>query len=216
MANLITLSDYKSLLGVNPTNTAKDAQIEALIPSVSKAIQSYTDRRFDAQGGSVDRVFQYDGSGLLDIDDCISVVSVSTDAGYAGGPLYDLDPQEYTALPYRESADDDPHYYIQFNWFPGRYSGEMGFRRNLDTMDIVGGPVLVTVRATWGWPEVPADVKLAAAWTIHDSLNTPGNNDLRNESIEGFSRGWGLADSTANLALPARARDLLNNYIRVF
>lgn len=213
---LITRSEYKALVGMNPTNTTKDTQIDALIPAASRAIQSYTDRKFESLGGSTARTFQYDGSGLMDIDDCTAVVDVYTDGGFSGGPVIDLDPQEYTALPYRETADDDPHYYLAFNWFPQGYSGEMGFRRNLDTLDISQGSILVTVTATWGWASVPDDVKLACAWTIQDSLNTPSNNDLRSEAIEGFSRGWGLSSANSNLALPARARDLLNNYVRVF
>lgn len=217
MANLITLAEYKSLVGVATSNTRDDALVEALIPAASLAIEKYTDRRFGVGYGATPRSFQYDGSGILDIDDCTGVTAVTSDGGVPGGPTYSLTASEYTAMPYRETSDDDPHYYLILHTLPRPYSPQMGFRNNLDTLDILDGqPVIITVTATWGWPAVPDDVKLATAWTIQDAARKPDSSAIRSEAIEGFSRSFQDPAKTGSLALPSRARDLLNNYIRVF
>ncbi len=119
-------------------------------------------------------------------------------------------------MPYREDESDDPSYYVVLHSRQGSYSPEMGFARNLDTLPYEQRPVLLTINATWGWPEVPADVKLATAWTVQDSVSKPSSADLRSESIAGYSRSWTAAAAGMMLAVPNRARDLLSNYERVF
>ncbi len=214
MADLLTLAEYKALLGINPTLTTYDTQITALLPAASRAVRAYTDRRFDIAAGPTARMFQYDGSGYIEMDDFTSIVSIQTDGGYTGGPVYTLDAIEYTAMPYRETTDDDPHYYIILHSFPGSYSPEMGFKNNLDTLDIFQRPIILTVTATWGWTAIPTDVKLAAAWTIQNFISKPPAGDLQAESIESYSRRWATAGSM--LAVPNQARDLLVNYARPF
>ena len=216
MANLITRAEYKTLVGMSATDTRKDAQIDALLAAASRSVRSHTDRKFDLAAGATSRTFLFDESGLLDIDDCTAVTLVTTDGGYTGSPAVALHESEWTAMPYRETSDDDPHYYLALHSMPGSYSPAMGFTRNLDTLDVVQNQVLVTVTATWGWSAIPDDVKLATAWTIQEALSKPSNDDLKSEAIEGYSRAWGATASSSSLALPARARDILANYIRVF
>lgn len=213
MADLLSIAEYKALVGVDASNNTDDPQITALIPAASRTIESFTDRKFAvASGAPTERSFQYDGGGIVDIDDCTSVVSVTTDAGVLG-EVYPLTIDQWTAQPGDEAAT---YYYLMVHSGPfNSFSPEMGFERNLDKYEPeYARPVRVSVTATWGWPAIPPDVKLAAAWTIQDALAKPGGDNISAEAIEGFSRSW--AGAQMSLALPNRARDLLVNYQRVF
>lgn len=208
---LITLEEYKTLVGMDPTDNRSDARILALLPAASRSVRSFTDRKFELADSPSPRTFQYDGSGFLDIDDCTNVTLVQTDAGYAG-QTYDLDASEWTAMPDRETPDDDPHYYIILHSTRSGASPEMGFKRNLDTLEVTPKQPLITVTATWGWSFIPEDVKLATAWIVEDTIRSP-ESGLASEAIEGFSRSWARGRM---LAVPNRARDLLANYARAF
>lgn len=214
--DLITLNEYKTLLGVSLTNTRDDDKINAMIPAASRAVEKFVDRNFSPASAPEPRTFQYDGGEVVDVDDFVDITSITTDGGWTNGPTYTLDTDEYTAMPHRDQATDDPNYYIVLHSRAGSYSPEMGFARNLDTLPYEQRPVLLTVTATWGWPSVPSDVKLAVAWTIQDSIAKPASSDLQSESISGYSRSWQAAAVGQMLAVPNRARDLLSNYERVF
>lgn len=214
MANLITLSEYKTFVGKEPSDNRDDPQITALLPAATRAVISFTGRSFDqvAEGIATTRTFEYDGSGFLDIDDATNISAVSTDAGVAGSD-YPLDSDEWTAQPHAGEV----YYYLIIHggrWLGG--SPEMGFERNLDTLPQTFKSPLVKVTAVWGWPAVPADVKLATAWTIQDAVAKPSGSQTA-EAIEGFSRSWGgNLGGAQQLAVPNRARDLLANYARVY
>lgn len=220
LPDLLTLNEYKSMLGVPSGVFADEGQVTALLGAASRAVRAYTDRRFEiATGPATDRVYAYDGSGFLEIDDCTSITSLSTDAGV---PLqsYPLDVGEWTPKPERVTADDDPYYYILIHggrWLPA--SPEMGFERNLDTLGFMAKEPTITVTATWGWPTIPDDVKLAVAWSIKAAVSKPDSDDLQSEAIAGYARSWArqnVTDTPQSLALPRRARDLLDNYARPF
>lgn len=213
MADLLTLSEYKALVGIQATDTRKDAQINALIPAVSRAIRSYVDRQIDIAGTPGPRTFQYDYSGFLDVDDFTNLTAVSASLG-TPPETYTLDPNEYTAMPHREEATDNPHYYIVIHALRLPGSPEMGFERNLDKLEVLPLLPTITVTATWGWASIPQDIKLAAAWTIQESIEAPQGPQA--EAIEGWSRSFGQAGASRILAIPNRARDLLANYQRAY
>lgn len=216
MADLIDLATYKALMAVDPTDTRDDVQVAALLPGVSRAIRTYTGRQFDVTNSvATARSFQYDGSGFLDIDDCTMVTLVSTDAGVPG-QSWDLTTYEWTAMP---QGGTEVFYYLLIHGGPMGGSPEMGFERNLDTMVLRPKSPLITVTATWGWPAIPEDVKLATAITVSSMAggNTAHDEELTGESIEGFSRSWGNKQGGPQaLMIPNRARDLLANYAKVF
>ena len=221
MADLITLTEYKELLGLDPQVDPNDAQVTALLPAATRSIKKFTDRNFEVAGTPAARTFQYEEDGFLDIDDCTAVTAVETDLGYVGGPTYTLDPNEFTPMPYREQPDDDPHYYIIV--FSRRLpsSPEMGFERNLDRIGFLPTPPTITVTATWGWQIIPADVKLATAITVQELLasaksTSPGGGPLTSEAIAGYARSWSPPNPNQLLAIPNRARDLLLPYQRVY
>lgn len=213
---LLTLPEYKSLMGVQSGNTRDDAQISALLESASRAVQVYTGRTFEVSTRrTTARSFLYDGSGFLDIDDCTMVTGVTVSV--PGTTNINLAAEEWTAMP-----GDGPifHYLLLHGGVsPYAFSPEMGFERNLDQYPAmrVKNPTL-NVTATWGWPEVPSDVKLATALTIQGFLGTKNVPEgLTAEAIEGWSRSFGTRQGmTVSLAIPSKARDLLAAYQRVF
>lgn len=214
MADLLTVAEYKAFDGIPVTDTRKDAKIAALLPAVTLAIQAYTDRDFTVSSGLAGaRQYMYDNCGILDIDDCTTVTSVSTDAGIPG-TSYDLDPLAWVAMPATSPINN--YLLILGGPFGNRWNGEMGFTRNLDNYEWAGRDPIMTVTATWGWPAVPQDVKLAAYWTTNEIMNRPSGEALQSEAIEGYSRSWGRGQTVeASLAIPGRARDLLSSYQRL-
>lgn len=218
MADLITLSEYKAYAGYDPTNTQYDSQIAALIPAASQAIRSYTGRDFGTALVTEMRPFGYDGSGFLDIDDCVTVTAVSlTIPGYADVPLQDI---EWIAMPPRR--DDAPvYYYILMPTYGGvGISPEMGFTRNLDIMAREGRwrglPTMVNVTAQWGWPIVPEDIKLATYWTVDEWISRSAGEGLASEAIEGYARSWSRGEQGQEVyAVPSRARDILALYAKI-
>jgi len=220
MADLITLTEYKELLGLDPQVDPSDAQVTALLPAATRSIKKFTDRNFEVAGTPAARTFQYEGDGFLDTDDFTEVTAVSSDLGYLG-QTYTLDPAEFTAMPYRESADDDPHYYIVVSSYRLPASPEMGFERNLDRIGFLPTLPTITVTATWGWEIIPSDVKLAAAITVQELLasskkTSPSGGPLTSEAIAGYARSWSPPNPNSLLAIPNRARDLLLPYQRVY
>lgn len=217
--DLLTLAEYKSLLGIQATDERNDGQISALIPAVSRTVRNFTGRNFEvASGPATPREYQYDESDMLDIDDCVAVVSVSTDAGVPT-QSYDLHSEEWTAMP---QDDSDVFYYVLIHGGP-YYGGspEMGFKRNLDTLPYSPKRPLITVTAQWGWPAIPQDVKLSAALTAQSFLSGGasgrGSEDLTSEAIEGFARSWGgRSGESVAMAVPNKARDILAGYQRIF
>src|SRR5688572_18214295 len=130
MPDLITLAEYKAFQGIQTGDTRNDAQISALLPAASRAVRTYTSRQFEVNTGiATTRTFQHDGSEMLDIDDCTSVTSLSTDGGVPGNS-YALASDQWMAMP---QDDSDVFYYILIYGGPFMgMSGEMGFTRNLD------------------------------------------------------------------------------------
>lgn len=214
MADLLTRDELKSILGVDTTDTRKDAQYDSIIPLASQAIRTFTGRDFGSATVTETRNFEYDSSGFLDIDDATDVTQVEFIVPHSTNIV--LDDDQWYAAPARR--DDSPVFYYIVLTSPAGVNPFMGFERNLDIAYIEGRLPGVTrtavVTGTWGWPDVPGDVKLATAWTINSWTEAPeGDDNLTAEAIEGFSRSWGnRVGATTALAIPNRARDILAAY----
>lgn len=220
MPDLLTLDEYKTAAGINVTDTRNDAKLTQWIPWVSQAIRAFTERDFGAISVTETRLFEYDGSGYLDIDDAADIQAVAFT--YPGGQEITLGVDDWSPMPTRR--DDAPIYqYILMPGYVGETAGspEMGFGRNLDVYFRERRnwaiPSKVSVTATWGWPDIPGDVKMAAVWTLQEWSSRPSGEALTAEAIEGWSRSWGARGgaAAASLAIPSRARDILVNYARV-
>jgi hypothetical protein len=217
LPDLITSDEYLAATGTAPgdvDSTMLD-QIAWAITATSQAIRDYTDRDFvltdDATQGP--RTFVYEGGFELEIDDAIEVTSVAIapttfDMGRT------LDATEWFGVKSKDGTIDRLQLFTLF----GResYSPEMGFRQNLDTLPVILYPVSITVTATWGWNEIPPNVKQAAVWGVADFMSDP--QPYNSESIANYSHTLsnvrsGTAGITVN-ALPDRALALLEGYLR--
>lgn len=215
MADLIDLAYLKTALGVPAGPHAHDARWTQAIAQASQAIRTYTERSFDVVAVTANRVYDYDGSGYLDIDDATSVTGVTL-VGVAGASDYPIPADSWRAMPPRR-GDSVVFYYLSLPLYTGPYmqSPEMGFTRNLDVLAREGRlndfEPSFRVNATWGWPEVPDDVKRATVWTAAMMGDNP--KGYTSESIEGYSRTISLPGTDS--ALPQRAVDLLTPYIKI-
>jgi hypothetical protein len=224
MADLLTLTEYKNYAGISLSDTSSDTQLTKMLAAVSAAIRNFTDRSFDTATSTGERIFQYDGSGILEIDDATAVTAVSLE--FTLGPNLALDSTyQFRPMPYGGPVYT---YLVIPNVLPWGISPEMGYMQNLDQLAADGRLIaqypLAHVTGTWGWPTIPEDVKLAALWTLEDwgaggaGPTTPG---VVSEAIEGFSRSFGspsggTAPDRYLLAVPNRARDILAQYQRIF
>lgn len=219
MADLLTLAEYRTATGVDLTDTRYDARVTQWLPWASQAIRNFTERDFGAPTVIEERTFEYDGSGYLDIDDAFSISQVSF--AYPNSPDIILTVDDWSPKP--ERRDDAPVYqYILMPGYVGQSwgSSEMGFTRNLDVYfrerGAWGLTTKVKVTATWGWPDIPGDIKMAMVWTIQEWLARPSGESVTAEAIEGWSRSWGGRGVAASAyAIPQRARDILVNYAKI-
>lgn len=222
MPNLLTVNEYKSIIGIKSTDTAKDAEYSAAIPFASAAVLSFAERDFGAPNVTENRTFTYDGSGYVDIDDTVTVNTVTLSIPNVQDIV--LDTFEWRAGPQRR--DDSPVYY----WIE-MYSGyalypmspEMGFTRNIDRLAAegrwIGAPPVVVVNAVWGWPTIPEPVKVATAWTMRDWMSRPSGDAVTAESIVDYSRTYGArtpqGGAPASPSIPSAAKDLLAQYAKI-
>lgn len=218
MADLITLTDLKTALGI-PDPSAEhpdDAKWAAAISASSAIVRTYTDRTFEIAPPGIpvptERVFEYDGSGYLDINEAQAVTAVSASYGSVSLPqIRNLTVDEWFARPFNYPVK----WWLQLPDNPLAWgSPAMGFTRNADTYSGIGYygyPTLITVTAIWGWPEIPEDVKRAVVWTSLHLAENPKN--LIAESIEGYSRSYSAGGGTVVDDIPDRARAVLSQYI---
>jgi hypothetical protein len=207
---LIQLSELRTAMGVAPgdVDPTRDERWSQAIAGASTAIIKYTDRDFAAAAVTEQRIFEYDGSGFLDIDDCVDI----TDVTYSiGGYDTIIVADQWRAEPMRGEVFT---YLVLPAWGP-TFSPEMGFTKNVDVLyregRFVGLGPTVKVTATWGWTTVPDDIKRATIWTAVAMADNP--EPYISESIADYSHtseARGLTDD----AIPGRAKDLLAPYVR--
>lgn len=220
MADLITLAEYKAASGIAGTNVLDDDKFTWLIKVASRLVNSYSGRDFASPQVTEERPFEYDGSGMLDIDDASVITAVKLVVPNGVDLPLDGSYQWFAQPPRR---DDAPvYFYITLPGFIGSsgYSPQMGFTRNLDVwVNDYGRPAVPTilkVTGTWGWPVTPDDVKQAVVWTIQEWDSRDEGEGLTAEAIASYSRSWGLrGQASPSLALPDRARDILANYEKI-
>jgi hypothetical protein len=213
MADLITLTEFKTALGLPIQTDPSDGKLSWHIASASALVRNYTGLEFlvtDEYAFAEDRSYEYDGCGFLDIDECQEVTAVAVQSGYIGDTTTttSLTVNEWSAYPLngpvRQWLRLAPNAY-------GVGSPEMGFTYNLDTLayKLPSRPNIVIVTASWGWPAIPDDVKQATIITAE--AMSEGNRPYTQESIENYSRTRGASDLEE--PLPLRAQAILQNYI---
>lgn len=220
MADLLTLAELKTARG--ETGSENDSRYTWLLSVASQMIRTFTGRDFGSSQLTEARLFEYDGSGYLDIDDASVINTVAF--VIPNGTNIVLD-SSYQWFPRPARRDDSPvYYYLMLPGAPGgaAFSPEMGFNRNLDVYvrehSFPTMPQMVEVNAVWGWPVVPVDVKQAAIWTLEDWLSRDDGEGLTSEAISGYARSWDTSNNNGSvggaLAIPGRARDALAAYAK--
>lgn len=212
MADILSLSELKTALNIDSTDTRKDALYTQMLPWVTDVIRSFTGRDFGVAAATETRNFEYDGSGFLDIDDASAITAVSLVVPGLGD--YVLTTDQWYAAP--SPRDDAPVFYYIVLQSSSAHPRVDDFLRNIGETPPASRTVKVT--GTWGWPTVPGDVKLAAIWTVQDWSSKPSGEGLSAEAIEGYSRSWGSRSGggTQALAIPNRARDILVRYMKQY
>ena len=190
-----------STLSATEQQRYTDAAAEA-----SAAVRAFVDRDFEVNNAAdpaTTRTFEYDGSGMLEINDAVEVTGISVAVPFA----QTFTPEQWEARPFNGPVYD----YISLPSGIGLVSREMGFTRNLDRYEgpLRAEPTRVQVTARWGWPSVPANVQRAAVWTAINFIENP--RPYISESIEGYSRTIGPAPTEA---IPERAQALLMPFLR--
>lgn len=210
MADLITYEELTNSLRLAPGDIIpqKEADLRRSISAASAAVSRFADRDFGAPVVTEQRTFEYDGSGLLEVDDCAAITAVVFSSYGIDSPI---DSTEWIAQPYGASVQS----YILLPAYVGATSPAMGFTRNLDRIVAERGWQgigFVKVTAAWGWPDVPEDVKQAVIWTAAESADDPGSK--RSEAIANYSYSRDTPGLPEQTAIPQKAQDLLAPYVR--
>jgi len=204
-SEIITLDQLKESLGIPRSNTQKDLKLAQAIRSATSAIRTYLDRDFGTDLVTEERTFTYDGSGVLELDDCVlgSITQVTVADRV-------LSYREYQAQPMRRSP---VHYWMVLAPSYG-ISPAMGFTWNLDTYYLYANPITYTltvkITATWGWKDIPDDIQQAAIYTAAAMAESP--KPYVSQQFESYSVQMPLPFDDA---VPARAKALLDPYQRI-
>lgn len=213
--NLITLNQLKAAMGIDVAedNATRDLRMEQAISSASSACRKYAERAFGTAEATATHTYEYDDSGYIDIEDCMSVSAVVFVVQTFEQPIE-------SAYWRAEPINKPPFTYIEIpRWYNRIINPAMGFARNLDVLVRERGwpyqTPLVKVTGSWGWPDVPGDVQQAVIYTAAIMAEEP--SDYASESIAGYSyvsERTTTTTSVAKSAIPSRAKDLLAPYVR--
>jgi len=172
MADLITLSDYKDMEGIN--GPKEDLRISRLIPSVSELVKTYCGNSFvDFYSNNKIEDFDIHWSTYavqLTESPIVNIVSVQERGGYD---------QAYSTL-----TTTDHEYYLDARTDSIVRTNKSGSRLNWSKGV---GAVKITYKA--GYSEVPSDLKLAISDLItyylkdeHKERRTLGGASIQNQS----------------------------------
>lgn len=209
MADILSLSAYKSLRGIDAGDMTRDAGLEIAIDAAEDTILRETGRDFTAAETTSTKTYQYNGSGVLAIDDVVTITELTADGSAVGDDAWTLG-----------GPNGPPWCLILFNG-PVHGSPQMGFSRNLDTLYNCWWrrESTIAITGTWGWPgAAPASVVMAATYLVDEfAPKHPGDaSGLAAESIESYSVVYqsAEADQTGAEVLPPRVAQLLSPFIR--
>jgi hypothetical protein len=220
MPSLVTLAEYK--LAIGETDASRDTFHQQSLNHASSAILNESDRAFGAANVTESRTYFYDGKGILNIDECSDINSVTLQQAAAALPSTHFRPRKegppsVTVFSYLELP--------RLDHLSRRSMGVMGFTSNLDRLWLTGGSfpqIEVTVNADWGWTTIPDDIQRAVIWTAADfeSVAPASGGSLAGKSVAEVSESYFQAQAAAaglntTDMLPERARAIVENYRRV-
>ncbi|MFI7072051.1 hypothetical protein [Micromonospora sediminicola] len=151
-----TPEELRSRVGqFNPDDDTRDSEIVEACATASRWIDQWCGRSFWRADGT--RVFPARSGWRVDLDDVVSVTSVAVDADADGVYETVWTPGDYELGPPNPSYPPRPYTLL-------RAVGSSTFPYDC------GGAARVRVTGVFGWPEVPAEVRQAAAVMATDLL----------------------------------------------
>lgn len=205
MTPILALADYKTLRGI--TGTARDAELQIGLDGAEDAVMRYTGRDFTAAETTQTKTYPYNGSGILTVEDAVTVTSLTIDGVAVAPELYFL------------GGPGPPYSLIELDAFPFG-SPVMGFRRNLDTlMPRLPRTGRAAVTGTFGWPgQAPGSVRMAVAYLVDEFAPEEAGDasGVQAKSIESYSVVYqpAEADQEGSDRLPPRVEQLLAPFVR--
>jgi hypothetical protein len=163
-------TELKSWLGIS--DATDDMILGSVLDDASREIDRVTGRHFYETDAGTVRYFTAVNDDELSIADCVTLTEVKTDNGSDRTYATTWAVTDYDLLPENAAAQDEP-YTLLAEAPGGSYDFPVGVRKG------------VKLTGTWGWPEIPDEIKraclLRAAWLFKrkDSpLGVAGNSDL--------------------------------------
>jgi len=186
---LVTLDQAKAVLGIDPSDTSHDATLQAQIASVSSAVQNYCDRIFPVQTYRD----QYRGV-CLDYQKPIRCRQYPVQVDDSANPMLAVTLEGNTVTPdgYDLDLETGALYMIDGSWYG-----------------------VVVLDYTAGYDPIPDDLQSATLEWLAARWWTIGRDPtIRSETVPDLlSQTFGMADLTAETAVPPGVRDLLWPYI---
>lgn len=207
MAAILSLTEYKTLRGI--TDTDRDNSLTMALAGAEDAVLRYTGRDFTTAETVQTKTYTYNGSGILAVDDVVTVSALTVNDATVTDDYYFLGP----------AADGPPYSLIEIDAC-GFGSPLMGFTRNLDTlMPWRRRRGRAAVTGTFGWPgAAPGSVKMAVAYLVDEFApeHAGDSTGLQAEGIDSYNVVYQAAeaDQTGEDRLPPRVEQLLSNFIR--
>lgn len=172
------------------------AFLPTLIGLATNFINRYCGTKFEADDTATNRFYDATSVYEVPIDDCVDIDEIALLATFNDDDEGDeVDDDDYIAYPLNAS-----------------YKNSIRFGHR------ISGHKRVRVKAKWGQTaSVPADIIFACSAMCSDYYQNPQN--LKQESIEGYSRTWfsgSEAISEAIGSLPSRVLLVLDNRKHVF
>lgn len=189
-----TLAGLRARLGITGvSDTADDAVLEAVIESVSRAIDDYTGRRFYA--ATQTRYFTPESGRRLMVDDLLSVTTLKTDDDADGTYETTWAATDYALAPYNAQLESVPQPYWRIEvtpygvyWFPAgvqrgvQIVGSWGF--SATTPDVIEQACLFQAAHEFRSQQMPLGVSGTGSLRVSDEFA----NDVRLTGLHPVTR----------------------------
>lgn len=137
----LSLADFKMYLSVTrDTDLGDDTLLQAALDAATSQINETCARTFTVAGAATVRRYAPTGTGMLHVDDCTTVTSITFNGTLVDPTTYQLEPVNQIA----PSGEWRPYSRIR------RYLGWW--------LTLMPGQATITVTATWGWLATPPAV----------------------------------------------------------
>lgn len=148
-------ASFKRRMGIPDSDTTRDADIEDALTAATDAINQWTGRQFNQSSAATERIYASGISGV-DTDDFWTTEGLEIGGTAYASTTYALEPVNGT----RNGVAGWPYSRITYATY-----GHPVY---------VGGLVVtsITVKAQWGWADIPAGVRSACLLLAADELKS--------------------------------------------